>query len=122
MDDGRRVRGDEAEGLAARWLAERGYQIRERNFSCPYGELDLVAERDGVLCVIEVRMRSTIAFGDPAFTVGGVKQRRVIRATRQYLFERGIRGKQVRFDVITVVGSGEGARLGHLPDAFDAGM
>lgn len=118
----RRARGGRAEGEAAQLLERAGYRIRDRNFLCRYGELDLVAEQGETICFVEVRMRSSAVWGDPSHTVSRAKQRRVVKAALHYLMARGIRGRMIRFDVVSVVGSGEKARLEHLPDAFDAGM
>jgi putative endonuclease len=118
----RRRWGDAAEDRAAVLLEAAGYRVLERNFQCREGELDIVAERDDVLCFVEVRMRSTAAWGDPALTVSRAKQRRVVRAALRYLFLHRIHGRALRFDVISVVGRGQDAKLEHIPDAFDAGM
>lgn len=118
----RREFGNEAEDAAASYLAQRGYRIRTRNFRCPYGELDLVAETDDTVCFVEVRMRSTAAWGDPSHTVISSKQRRVVKAALHYLLRTHLPGKMLRFDVISVVGRGARAQVEHIPAAFDAGM
>jgi len=75
-----------------------------------------------VVCFVEVRMRSTDAWGDPALTVSFAKQRRVVKAALRYLFRHDLSDRMVRFDVISVVGQGPAAQLEHIPAAFDAGM
>lgn len=115
----RRGFGFLAEDAAARWLESNGYRIRERNFHCPYGEIDIVAEKDELVCFVEVRARS---WGDPAETVSPPKQRRVVRAALQYLLSQRLNDVGIRFDVITVVGRGRDAEIEHIADAFDAGM
>jgi putative endonuclease len=118
----RRTYGDEGEEATARLLESQGYQIRSRNFRCRYGEIDLVAEKDDTICFVEVRMRSSAIWGDPSNSVSWAKQRRVVKAALHYLLAYGVRGKMIRFDVVSVVGRGPGAILEHLPNAFDAGM
>jgi putative endonuclease len=118
----RRGYGNAAEESAARYLEERGYRIRARNFLCRYGELDVVAEHGDTVCFVEVRMRSTNLWGDPALTVSFAKQRRVVKAALHYLFAHDLRDKMIRFDVVSVVGQGERAVVEHIPNAFDAGM
>jgi putative endonuclease len=117
----RREVGQRAEGQAAQLLEASGYRIRARNFTCRYGEVDLVVERGELVCFVEVRMRSSAAWGDPAHTVTFRKQRRVVKAAMHYLFQNDLRERAVRFDVISVVGAGPHARLEHLPGAFEAG-
>jgi len=114
--------GLEAEELAARFLEARGWRIRARNWPCRYGELDVVAEREGIVCFVEVRMRSSAVWGDPAHTVSFAKQRRVVKAALHYLYAHELRGRMMRFDVISVVGRGTSAVVEHIPGAFDAGM
>jgi len=118
----RRKVGDVAEGAAIAHLVAHGYRVVARNFLCRYGELDAVVEKDGILCFVEVRMRSSAVWGDPSHTVTFAKQRRVVKAALHYLFAFGQQGRMVRFDVISVVGRGEDAKVTHLPNAFDAGM
>ena len=118
----RRGYGNAAEEAAARYLEERGYRIRARNFLCRYGELDVVAEQGDTVCFVEVRMRSTNVWGDPALTVSFAKQRRVVKAALHYLFAHDLRDRMIRFDVVSVVGHGEHAVVEHIPNAFDAGM
>ncbi|ATB33392.1 YraN family protein [Melittangium boletus] len=114
--------GDEGEEAAVCFLVSQGYRIRARNYACRHGELDVVAERGDVLCFVEVRMRSTAAWGDPSQTVSFAKQRRVVKTALHYLGTHGVRDRMLRFDVISVVGRGERATVEHLPGAFDAGM
>lgn len=120
----RKVLGDAGEQAAVGFLEKSGYRVVARNFRCAYGEVDVVAERDGLLCFVEVRTRSTAAWGDPSHTVSWAKQRKVAKAALHYLFEHGTlaRDRMVRFDVISVVGRGPDASVEHIPDAFDAGM
>lgn len=120
----RRTTGDRAEALAASFLEREGYSVLARNYTCRVGELDLVASRGEILAVVEVRMRSTDRFGDPALTISHAKQRKIVRTTLRFMQEHGLRLSHhaIRFDVITVLGRGEGAVLEHLPGAFEAGM
>ncbi len=118
----RRGFGNQGEGAAAQFLERRGYAICARNFRCRYGELDVVAEKDGTICFVEVRMRSSAIWGDPSHTISWSKQRRVVKAALHYLLAHGMKGKMIRFDVVSIVGRGGAAAVEHLPNAFDAGM
>lgn len=118
----RQILGADAEEATARHLEAKGYRIRHRNFHSRYGELDLVAEDGDTVCFVEVRMRSSAAWGDPSQTVSRAKQRKVVKAALHYLFVHGLEGRMVRFDVVSVIGRGEAAQVEHIPDAFDAGM
>jgi putative endonuclease len=119
----RKQYGNEAESRAVEFLEAEGYVIRDRNVSYRYGELDVVAEKDGVLCFVEVRMRSSGVNGEPQLTVMSVKQHKVVKAAMGYLQRHRLMGRtMVRFDVIAVTGRGASAQLEHIPNAFDAGF
>lgn len=118
----RRGWGDDAEEAAARYLENAGYRIRARNFLARGGELDIVAEKDETLCFVEVRMRSTAVWGDPSQTITWAKQQKVVRAAMQFVLKTGQSDRQLRFDVISVVGRGPSPKVEHIPNAFDAGM
>src|SRR5690606_19254950 len=90
MASERRATGDWAEEMAAAWLEREGYTVLSRNYTCRVGELCLVACRGELLAVVEVRMRSTDRFGDPALTISRTKQRKIVRATLRFLQEHGI--------------------------------
>jgi putative endonuclease len=114
--------GRDAEDQAISMLEAKGYRILARNFSCRLGEVDIVAEHDHTVCFVEVRMRSTAAWGDPAHTVSGAKQRRIVKTAMHFLSAHRLWRRMIRFDVVSIVGRGREARLEHLPNAFDAGM
>lgn len=109
--------GKTGEDLAADFLAARGYCIRHRNWRAGRHELDIVAERDGLLVVVEVKARRNDAYGRPDEAVDERKVRSIVRATDAYLQAFGM-DVPVRFDVIAVVGSGRGCRIDHIEDAF----
>lgn len=114
-----RAFGGEAESRAIEHLEQQGYRIRDRNVNYRRGELDIVAERDGLLVIVEVRAKSHGAMGDPSETVMFQKQRRVALATLKYLQQEHLEA-DVRFDVISVIGRGKEATLEHIENAFDA--
>jgi putative endonuclease len=117
----RRAYGGEAESLAVEYLEQHGYRIRDRNVPCKVGELDVVAEKDDLLVIVEVRMKSNGMMGDPSETVMAQKQRRVALATLYYLQSERLQA-DIRFDVIAVTGRGKNATLEHIENAFDAGF
>ena len=115
------ARGKWAEDLVSRWYEQQGYVIVARNWRCRRGELDVVAHRDGVLVVCEVKARASNAFGTPAEAVTLAKQLKVRRATAD--FRASLRAsndpllslvKSVRFDVACVLGT----QLEMLEDIF----
>ena len=112
--------GDLGEKAAEELLAAQGYRIVARKHRCPRGEVDLVAERGDLLVFVEVRTRATALFGAPEETVGAAKQRRLVRAARDFLARWKGPPRGARFDVVAVLDEPGGPRLTHFPGAFDA--
>ena len=98
--------GAGAEQLVVEHLERGGWQVRDRNVNCRYGELDVVAERGDVLAFVEVRMRSSATWGDPALSVSRSKQRKVVLAATEYCQRHRLFQRVIRFDVASVVGRG----------------
>ena len=115
------ARGKWAEDLVSRWYEQRGYVIVARNWRCRRGELDVVACKNGVLVVCEVKARASNAFGTPAEAVTLAKQLKVRRATADFRASMHASNdpllllvKSVRFDVACVLGT----QLEMLEDIF----
>lgn len=84
-------------------MRAQGFEIVLRNYRRRLGELDLVARRDGVLVIAEVRTRAGARFGGAAASVDRRKQQRIVRAAAQLLQQRkDLASCPVRFDVIVV--------------------
>jgi len=94
--------GDVGEDYCAKYLKRRGYRIVCRNYRKPCGEIDIIAEKGGVLCFIEVKTRRIGSVTQPHEAVGFRKQQRIIRAAQLYLAETG-RDCFCRFDVCEVI-------------------
>ena len=121
--DPRRQFGDRGEGLAVALLEAAGYKVVERNVSCRYGEIDIIAVKDTLHCFVEVRSRASDVWGGPAESVVFAKQRKVVKASIWWLQRQRLLNRvPVRFDVISVVGRKDDARVEHIPGAFDAGF
>ncbi len=114
--------GAAAEDVAAAYLQAQGVQLLFRNYRRRLGELDLVARQSDVLLIVEVRTRSSNAYGGAAASVDGLKRRRIVRAAQQLLQQHKELSKlRARFDVI-VVSNLSAAKPGveWIRGAFDA--
>lgn len=111
--------GKEGEEAAANYLIKHGYTIRHRNWFAEKLELDIVAEKDGWLVVVEVKSRSTETFEHPADAITAGKIRRIVMATDAYIQRYAI-DMPTRFDVIAALPSPDGYRIEHIEDAFIA--
>lgn len=110
--------GDAAEAAAADHLAMHGCTLMARNARYPEGELDLVVRERDVVVFVEVRMRSSTAYGGAASSVDRFKQKRLMRAAQHWLLQHfGERWPACRFDVVTVGGDGT---IHWIRDAFAA--
>jgi putative endonuclease len=107
--------GKQGEDLAARHLVGAGFTILARNWRCAAGEIDIVARDGDALVIVEVKTRSSTAFGQPAEAVTWRKAEKLRELALRWLHDHPAGGAGVRFDVISVVlpGSG-GAQLDHL--------
>ena len=100
-----RARGRWGEDLAARHYRHLGYEVLDRNWRSPTGELDLVV-RDGATIVFsEVKARRTDRFGPAASAVTVEKQRRIRQLAVEWLRANELRADSIRFDVVAITGS-----------------
>ena len=118
--EARRIIGSRAEQRVVEYLTRRGWLVRDRNVTCRYGELDVVAEQGDVLAFVEVRMRSSDRWGEPSASVVHRKQRRVVKAAVEYCQKRGLFERVIRFDVASLIGDGPGGSLEYIEGAFEA--
>ena len=84
----KRALGILGEELAAGFLDVQGYKLVERNYRCPYGEIDLIVQKDEALFFVEVKTRTGEKYGSPAEGVNVQKQEKIRRAAVYYLTTR----------------------------------
>jgi putative endonuclease len=119
----RRRLGAAGEWLAARYLEGQGYRVVARNVRLPpWGEIDLVAERDGTLALVEVRVRRGQAFGGALGSITPAKRARMLRAALIYLAALGDAAPPARIDVVAVTLDrlGRLVRIEHVINAVEA--
>ena len=109
--------GKWGEKVAASYLQQEGYTIVERDWKSGHRDIDIVAtDRDGTFVFVEVKTRSNRLFTDPEEAVDFRKLRNMRAAINHYIKYRGI-NQEVRFDIITVVGSlGSKPEVEHIKD------
>lgn len=119
MATSRQRLGDLGERLAAHHLESKGYRIRERNFRTRAGEIDIVAEREGVLAFVEVRTRRGTAMGTAAESVTAAKRRRLVALAEAYGQLQENLPNEWRIDVIALDLSSDGhlLSLNHIEGA-----
>ena len=98
----RRWFGTRSERAAARFLKRLGYRIVARNYSCPLGELDIVAVDGGCVVFVEVRSTEQEDTVRTAASVDAAKQTRLTNLALHFLQKRRLLGHPARFDVLVV--------------------
>ena len=109
--------GNLGEKRAQDYLISKGFQIRECNWFFGKLELDIIAEKDDWLVIVEVKTRSTETFEHPEEAITIKKIRNIVRATHEYIFMTDWKG-ETRFDVISVIPHGLSFTIEHIEDAF----
>jgi putative endonuclease len=119
MSETTRERGSRGEDQAVDFLLEKGYRVLQRNYRYGNGEIDIVAVDGITLVFVEVKLRSTDAFGDPEEAVTPRKQRQIRMAAEGYLTEHAIEDCECRCDVIAIrAPRGGHASIRHIENAF----
>ena len=105
------------EEQAALYLKGEGFEIVDRNWACPLGELDIVARKGDTVVFVEVRARSNSGYGSPADSVTPAKRAKIIKTAMTYIKARRPEAETYRFDFIGIV---PGSAPEHIEDAFSA--
>lgn len=94
--------GSIGEKIAVDFLKKKGYLIRETNFRCRAGEIDIVAEKNGYLVFVEVRTKTSTVFGNPEESVTVAKKEKIVNAALTYLASHESASESWRIDFIAV--------------------
>lgn len=113
--------GKEAENLVAEYLLKNGYKILVRNFRFKKNEIDIIAEKDNKIIVVEVKARSTDFFILPQEVVTKGKIRSIVSVADHFMEEFN-KNQEVRFDIISVLPDKNKVLqiTEHIEDAFEA--
>jgi putative endonuclease len=110
--------GKRGEQLAASFLEGAGYGIVERNWRCPQGEIDLVARDSTELVFVEVKTRSSVAFGHPLEAITAVKLARLRRLATAWCAAHDAHDP-IRLDAVAVIAPlGGPVEIEHLKRVF----
>lgn len=111
-------RGAAAESRARTWLERHGLKLRDSNYRCRWGEIDLIMEDGDTLVFVEVRYRNSMRHGGAIDSIDFRKRQRLCRAASDYLARQRGQQQPSRFDVVAL---GPNGRIEWIADAFDAG-
>ncbi len=110
--------GESGEQLACDFLETRGHQILDRNWHSGHLELDIVSEGPDGLHFVEVKARTAPVMSTVLDQVNVVKQKRITAAATQYLAKKHLTGKEVYFDVVSVLFDGQKSVVRYFPQAW----
>ncbi len=118
----RQALGRRGETAAQAYLKRHGVRILVANYACAAGEIDLIGQAQEALIFVEVKTRTSDAFGPPHLAVHYRKQRQIVRAAQWYLAEQRLADVACRFDVlaVTFTEDDEVPHIEWLRDAFPA--
>jgi putative endonuclease len=109
--------GKQGEEMAVDFLQKAGYTILETNWVFKKAEIDIIAQKENILAVVEVKTRSTLEFGLPQEFVKQKKIQLLTLAINEYITVNDM-DTEVRFDIVAVHKNGNSFEIEHLEDAF----
>ena len=111
-------RGDDAECQARQFLEQAGLRLIQPNFTARSGEIDLIMREGSVIVFVEVRYRHSLAFGGPLESITASKQRKLKTTAQLFLSAHCAQEPECRFDVVSLNGPLNGARIEWIKNAF----
>ena len=109
--------GKLGEELAVEFLQKEGYEILDTNWTFQKAEIDIIAQKENILAIVEVKTRSSLEFGLPQDFVKPKKIQLLVKAVNEYVVSKNL-DVDVRFDIIAVHKEGKSFVIEHLIDAF----
>lgn len=114
----RRASGMKGESEAVDFLKKKGYRILGQNFRFERGEIDIVAEDNGMLVFVEVKARRSNIFGDPEDAVTASIVNQIRKVGQGYLFQHDLGDRECRFDIVAIEYTNNIPVIRHIEDAF----
>jgi putative endonuclease len=93
--------GKEAEGMAVQYLIDNGYDILHRNWRYSRFEIDIIATKNHLLRIVEVKALKSSVVSNPEKSVTKKKFRHLMQAADEYLFQNQ-QWKHIQFDVLSI--------------------
>jgi putative endonuclease len=106
--------GKSGEDRAVLYLQERGYRLIDRNWRCAQGEIDIIVQRGDETVFVEVKTRSTVAYGHPFEAITPIKLARLKRLAATWCAHADRQVYRVRLDAVAVIGADDDAVVEHL--------
>ena len=111
--------GKSGEDIAANYLKRLGYKIKERNFECKQGEIDIIALHKEELVFIEVKTRTNTFYAEASESVNKFKIKHLLNSIKYYIYKRNLQDEYIRRDIIEVYINGENIKINHIKQAIE---
>ena len=109
--------GTKGEQLAVEYLITKNYKILEQNWRFKKAEVDIIAQKNDILAVVEVKTRTSDYFGNPQDFVNQKKIKLLVEAINEYVTQKEL-DVNVRFDIIAILLNKKDTNIEHLENAF----
>ncbi|WP_304036626.1 YraN family protein [Mesonia mobilis] len=109
--------GKKGEQLAVDFLQQKGFTILERNYRFQKAEVDIIVQKEDLICAVEVKTRSTPEFGNPQDFVKPKQIQQLVKAMDFYITDNDL-DVELRFDIVAIIKNKLGTKIEHLKDAF----
>ena len=109
--------GKLGEEMAVAFLEKAGYKILDTNWTFQKAEVDIIAQKENILAIVEVKTRSSIDFGLPQDFVKSKKIQLLVKAVNEYVIKNDLE-VEVRFDIIAIHKNFKKFEIEHIIDAF----
>ncbi len=108
--------GNLGENIAVEFLEKKGYKILDRNYYCPFGEIDIIVRKENIIVFVEVKVVNGVGLEALEELVNKKKRVKIINSAKHYLDKKNIENFIIRFDVVAVFTDKTVVR--HFEDAF----
>ena len=109
----RKTKGRYGERLAVKYLIRKGYEVKQQNWYCRWGEIDIIAKDTDTTVFIEVKYRTSAFYGKPHEAINKIKINALRRSIWRYLSINGLYHEKCRLDVVCIDKKGEKHHLQH---------
>ncbi|HLS11221.1 MAG TPA: YraN family protein [Flavobacteriaceae bacterium] len=109
--------GEIGEEMAVEYLSDKGYVILERNYRFDRAEVDIIAQDNEQIVIVEVKTRTSDFFGDPQEFVSPGKIKQLVKVADHYLISKEI-DRETRFDIVAILVNKKEQSIEHFIDAF----
>lgn len=111
--------GKEAEDFAVNYLIQNKYKILARNYFFRKAEIDIIAQLENEIIVVEVKSRTSAIFSEPEEAVNTKKKKLIILATDDFIQKNNF-NCEVRFDILALLKTKQSWSVNHIVNAFNA--